>query len=489
MKKNIIAFDCGFSSYRVICGIYDGHSIKTEVITQIPNYTVTTGSCNYWDILKIYRDLLEGLKEAEKRNGTPDSLGISTWGVDFGLMDRNGFLIQNPLTYRNSIAEEYLKTLDGKTREELYQKTGIFCDQINSLFKICGMQEKMPAILSITDKFLMIPDLLNYFLTGVMQNDPSSLSTTQLMNAGTRTVSPEVCRKMNIPETWFPPLGKHGSRIGNILPEIRNHCGFKKDIPVICVPSHDTAAAVFGIPAKEDEYLFISSGTWSLIGLVTDTPVISNTAMKASLNNEIAAFNKITLIRNSNGMFILQRLKKEYEEENAPVSWEEFSALSDRAGKDCSVFDVNNAALFNPDSMTAEVKRLLSESGAERQSLHWPEIIRSFFLSMACNYAVTIESIEKISGIHRDTVYIGGGGARNTRLCQLIADIVKKKVVTCSSESTSLGNIASQILYFEPEKSLADIRDILRCSIEQHEYSGKTCESGLLGKYKKLIQK
>ena len=296
--------------------MYDGEQITTEVISRIPNYMVRVHQYFYWDILMIYQKLLEGLKEAVKRAGTIHSIGICTWGVDFALFDKQGLMIQNPLSYRNGIWAEVLEQMSEEQRTYLFGQTGILCDKINSVNMIKGMMEKMQSIVFCGHKLLMIPDILNYLFTGCMVNEPSELSTTQLMDARKRELSEEVLRTMEIPSGLFAAIGKHGTAIGMLHSNVKEILGISYDVPVICVPSHDTAAAVLAIPAEEDEFLFVSTGTWALIGMELEEPIVNEEVRKRCLTNEIGAFNKITLLRNSAGMFIIQRIKEEYEGEH-----------------------------------------------------------------------------------------------------------------------------------------------------------------------------
>lgn len=476
MKRNMVAFDCGNSSLRVILGTYDGERIGAEVISRIPNYSVRVGQYEYWDILMIYHELLEGLKEAVKKAGKVDSVGICTWGVDFALFDKEGEMVRNPLSYRNRIGAGVLESMSGETRDALYGATGVLCDKINSVYMLKGMAEQMPQVFAQGERLLMIPDILNYMLTGRMVNEPSGLSTTQLMDARTGRISTEALRLAGIPETLFGELGEHGTVIGMLQKEIREYLGVSYDIPVICVPSHDTAAAVFAIPAEEEEFLFISTGTWALIGMELEKPVVDDRVKKACLTNEVGAFNKITLLRNSAGMFLLQRLREEYEEAVGAVSWEELNRLGDFHQGKVPLFDVNAPRFFHPAHMAGEIWSYLEETGQVSGPLEqrggWNTLMRSVQESMARSFARVIKDLEEISGRTRDKVYMVGGGSRNVRLCRMIGDITGKCVITGSKESTSLGNLAAQLTYLEPEKSMAEIKGIIGNSIEMEEKRG-----------------
>ena len=295
--KNMIGLDCGNSSFRVLLGKYDGQVITTEVIDQVQNDMIRVGDYFYWDILRIYEGFISSLKKIARKVDRIDSIGICTWGVDFALFDKTGNMIGNPLSYRNDIGEIYLSGLTESQKKEMFQRTGIVCDKINSIYRLAALKELMPDMYSISNKLLMVPDILNYFLTGIMVNEPSELSTTQIMSAKSREICTDICEAFGIPENLFCRLGKHGDKIGLVKQSILEEIGVDYSIPVICVPSHDTASAVVAIPTQEDDYIFISSGTWSLIGTEIEEPIVNEAVLDSALTNEVGAFNKITLLK------------------------------------------------------------------------------------------------------------------------------------------------------------------------------------------------
>lgn len=486
--KNIFALDCGNSSYRVVLGKYDGKKITTQVVAQEANYMVKVSDYYYWDFLKIIDFFKRTLKEVSKKVDRIDSIGICTWGVDFALFDKGGNMLNNPLSYRNTIGEKYLKELSYFDEEELFYETGILCNKINSLYMLNGIKECMPDIFKVADKMLMIPDMLNYMLTGVMINEPSELSTTQLFNASNKKISSKVCNKFDIPDTLFSQIGVHGEKIGYLLPSIKEEIDIDYDIPVICVPSHDTASAVAAIPAVEDDFIFISSGTWSLIGTELDEPVITEEVLESKLTNEIGAFNKITLLKNSTGMFIMQRIKKEYDEATGrDNSWGDINNIANMHKGEVPLFNVNDDRFFNPTHMGREIYNYLVESNQEKGEFNWSIVIRAVQESMACCYAHTIKDIEEVSGKKFDNIYIVGGGSKNVIINELTAKRTGKTIITGDNESTSLGNIAVQIKYFEKDMTLKDIRKIIKNSIDSKVYQQGFEDNGVVDKYISLI--
>jgi sugar (pentulose or hexulose) kinase len=486
--KHMIALDCGNSSIRVVLGKYDGTKITTEVISQTPNDMVKIHDYYYWDFLKIYDILIKSIKEVLKSIGRIDSIGVCTWGVDFSLYDYEGNLLSNPLSYRNKMGEDYLNQLSEEKRRELFMETGILCDKINSLYLLNGIKHKMPEIYKSADKLLMIPDMINYMLTKVMINEPSELSTSQIMSARTRSISKKVCAEFGIRTNLFCTIGKHGQAIGNLTPSIKEELEIDYDIPVICVPSHDTAAAVVAIPTTEKEFAFISSGTWALIGTELMEPVINDKVIQYGLTNEVGAFDKITLLKNSAGMFLLQRIKKEFDVHmGEDSSWETLNQLAEKYKGYPPLFDVNCNRFFNPLHMGQEIWNFLCETNQVKGQIDWSILVKAVQESIACNFAITIKGIEDIIGKTFHSIYIVGGGSKNEAVNELTAKITGKQIVACSKESTSLGNIATQIVQFHENYTLEDIRKILIQSVECKTYNAQTEGEEILERYQKLL--
>jgi len=470
-------------------GSFDGRKIEIKTVVSEANDMVLIGDCYYWDILRIFFTLKEGLKKAIGMAGKIDAIGVCTWGVDFSLFDKDGFMLGNPLSYRNTIGAQVLDKIDDDARRHMFLETGIFCDKINSVYMLKGVQQKMPGTFSAAGKLLMIPDILNYFFTGKMLNEPSEISTTQILDTSKMKISRAICEEMGIPEGIFCPIGKHGTAIGNLLPALREELEIDYDIPVICVPSHDTASAVLGTPAREKQFAFISSGTWALIGAECEKPIISDEVMAAKLTNEVGAFNHITMLKNSIGMYIIQRLKKEYDEEKgSKCTWDEFNALAERESESPALFNVNDAAFFNPSRMSKAIWKYLQKSGQVRVEMEtdWNIIVSSVHKSMACSYAAALEEISSVTGLNYGKVYIVGGGSKNASINRLCADITGWKVVACPMECTSIGNVAAQIKYFHPEYTYRQIKKIVTNSLECVTFIQERDRASMLVNYKKL---
>ncbi|RDY32811.1 rhamnulokinase [Lachnotalea glycerini] len=489
--KTILGFDCGNSSYRVVLGKYDGERIITEVIDQIPNDMIKVGNYYYWDILRIFSDFKQILKRLVLQGEKIDSIGICTWGVDFALFDKKGNMLNNPLAYRNVFGEAYISKLTTKDRKDMFQNTGILCDKINSVYLLEGMKEEMPDIYELSDKLLMIPDILNYMLTGRFFNEPSEFSTTQLMNVKSKEVSEFVCHERNIKKELFQEIGRHGELIGVLLEDIKEEIGVDYDIPVVCVPSHDTAAAVLAVPAMEEHFAFISSGTWSLIGTELKEPILSDEVYQANLTNELGAFHTITLLKNGAGMFMIQKIKKEYElDVKKEVSWTDIMELSNSYQEEHTpLIDINDIRFFHPRKMGKEIWSYLKETKQADGEFLWNTVVRAVYASMACSYAITVNDMQNVTKKSFDSIYIVGGGAKNEIVNQMTADCTGKKVIACIGESTAMGNIAAQLKYFDTSLGVKDIRKIVKNSVHMKSYSTNKDTSYLVDCYKKLSEK
>lgn len=464
-QLNLLSYDVGNSAVRTILCHYDGSAVTSEEVLVEPNGSFEENGYLYWDMDAVFESMKRGLALAAKRCRRIDSVGICTWGVDFRLVDENGVFTGKALCYRNTIGEEEISLLCKKEREDMFFKTGILSDRINSVFMLKGIPSRLPALMRGAKKLLMVPDVFIYLFTGVLMNEPSELSTTQMLDVRSMKISRDMCDYAGVSEDIFSEIGVHGKEVGKILPEICTECGIDYEIPVVCVPSHDTASAVMGIPSPDPEYLFVSSGTWALIGALTDTPVVTRQTMEANLTNERGPFGLTTLLRNSAGMFILQRLKAEYEEETGEkISWNDFTGLAGNASE-CRIYDVNDGRLFNPASMKQEIQSMIQPGGAD-----WPEILASTYTSLGESYAETLRLVRECTGKQYPAVYVVGGGSRNAYINQRCADSLGLPVMACDMECASVGNAVSQIAYFHPEYPLPELRKIVCRSLKVREY-------------------
>lgn len=463
--KRYLGFDCGNSSVRTVVGTFDSEKIQLEVISQVPNKEYRAVSYEHWDILAIFHEMLKGMKIACDRYPEIQTFGISTWGIDFGLLGKSGELLGNPLCYRNVLGSQGMATKTIQEQEALFAATGIQNLPMNSMYQLLGIREALPEYYEQAQTLLLIPDLLNFLFTGELNSEVSIASTTELLDMRTGQYSDAVFSIADLKKELFVPLIKHAEVRGTL----KNDIAQLYHLPLlraVSVPSHDTAAAVVTVPTEDKNFAFISSGTWSLIGTETEGAIINDQVQEKGFSNEGGVFSTITLLKNSCGMHILQNVKRELEfNAHRSYAWDEIVALSmpSLSEESLPIFDVNDESLYNPASMIQAIGTLtsLEDIGA---------IIASAYKSLAMSYKTAVEDLQEITGQCYDTIHIIGGGSRNDHLNQMTADFTGKRVVSGPNEATSLGVIALQVMSDHPELTLEDIRRIVRNSVELGEF-------------------
>lgn len=486
--RNLLSVDCGNSSIRVMLCRYDGERLAAELVLQEPNDMVRLGSYYFWDMLRIFEIIKEGIRLASRRVERIHSLGICTWGVDFSFFEESGLMLSQPPSYRNAIGGEQMARFSPGELRQMFFDTGILSDKINSIFMLDGLKRRFPALACAGRKLLMVPDILHYFFTGRMVNEPSELSTTQLLRVMTGEISEAQCGRIGVDKSLFSPIGVHGAAIGNILPAMREELDIDYDLPVVCVPSHDTASAVMGVPTESEEFAFISAGTWALIGMHLDRPIVTQEVLEQSLTNEVGAFGHTTLLKNSVGLFIMQRLRKEYSQQiGRKAAWSELDALSDQYAGDALLFDVNHPDFFHPPVMSEAIWRSLRQAGHVEGAPDWRAILAAAQASLAVSYADGMEGVFAATGKRFGRVYVVGGGAKDRIITQCFADATGLEVVACEMECAAIGAAAAQLPALEPGMDFAALKRIVTDSSETKRYLRKADRSKLLSDYRKLL--
>ena len=473
--KKYIAVDLGASNGRVIVGNLEGF----EVTNRFPTWNIRLGDSVFWDILAIFNEIKKGIKEAVKLY--PEdivSIGIDTWGVDYGLLDKNGNLIGNPYMYRDSrtdsAMEEVFKIVPKK---EVYDRTGIQFAQFNTLYQLWAMKRDSPEVMAAAKHYLSVPDLLNYWLTGVMKNEFTHASTTQLMNPHTGQWDTELMGRLGLPSDIFEEIVPSGSVVGTLAPHIADELNASESIQVVAVGAHDTASAVAAVPVEAGkENLFLSSGTWSLLGVESEEPVINDKTFGYDLTNEGTVTGTTRLLKNIMGMWILQESKRYWDENIKKYSWDELSDMARANGPVEWHLNPNDQSFFAPssidDPMPERIAKYCVKNGWKAPET-LGEFVRGIFQGLAETYASTIEALEDITSKKYDELYIVGGGCRDVLLCQLTAEISGRTVLAGPGEATALGNIMIQILASGEIQSIQEGRDLLRKTQDIARYEPK----------------
>lgn len=462
-KTYHVAFDCGNSSFRVLLGSFEGKSLEVEVIEQIPNDPIRIDDYLYWDILRIFDGLKKGLKKAYDKVGKIDTVGITTWGIDFGILSKKNILLSNPLCYRNTLGVDSFNSHSDSQKIKNWEDTGIQNHPMNSLYQIEGIMKNIPEVWDNAKSILFIPDLLNYLFTGNKFSERAIASTSQLFDIRKNDYSDSILEKYNLSSSLLPKIKEHGELIGNLRKEICSEMNIQEQIPFICTPSHDTASAVVAVPGPKNQ-LFLSSGTWSLIGVELDAPIISDESYNAGFTNEAGVFDTITYLKNATGLYLLQQIKKDLSKKSYNLSWEEMMNLAKDNEESAVVYDTNSEALFNTDNVVEVISNFIDSSKPE-------VILSSTYKSLAECYRINVEKIKSTTGNDFSTLYVIGGGSRDKYLNQLTANALRMNVVAGPVEAASIGNLCIQKCYTEQEWSLEEIRSVVKNSFELSRYS------------------
>ncbi len=447
-SATVVAVDLGASSGRVILGrVAPGGDGKAELSLReayrFRNVPVMAGGTLHWDILRLYGDVLNGLRAAG-RDAVLSSIGIDSWGVDYGLLDAGGALLGNPVHYRDQRTAGVMERVQSAIpAADLYAVTGIQQLPFNTIYQLIAAADS-PQLLSART-LLLIPDLLCWWLTGCAGAEVTNASTTQLLDVGSRTWAVDLIRRVGLMPSLLPPIRQPGDTIGELLPDPATAAGLRPTagLPVLAVGSHDTASAVVAVPAAGRSFAYISSGTWSLVGMELDRPVLTEAGRAANFTNEAGIDGTTRYLRNVMGLWLLQETMRCWENAGASTDLHDLLAQAARVSPLRSVIDVDDPEFLPPGDMPARIAAATAASGqpvpADRA-----EIARCILDSLALSYRRAVGDVQALSGRHADIVHIVGGGARNTLLCQLTADACNLPVLAGPAEATAIGNVLVQ---------------------------------------------
>lgn len=470
-----LALDLGAASGRAIVGTIVDGKISLDEVHRFSNKPVQLGDTVYWNFLALFDNIKQGIFLATQKGYKLKGIAVDTWGVDFGLIDSSGHLLSNPVTYRDArtmgMEKEAGNFVSG---EYLYEVTGIQQMEINTIFQLLSQHLKNDPGLGSAAKLLFMPDLINYFLTGVAANEYTIASTSQLLNAKTRQWDQYIFRQLYLPFKLMQDIVYPGTTIGSLTRSIADETG-AKEARVFAVGSHDTASAIAAIPAEGDDWAYLSSGTWSLLGVLSDEPILTDEAMKADFTNE-GGIGKILFMRNITGLWLLQRLIDEWEKsEGQTQTYEYLLGEAQKSEGFKSFVNSDDPGFSNPMSMSAAINEYCKKTNQPVLNSKG-EFVRCVLESLALKYYFVVQKLKKCTDKEIRRLFVVGGGSQNDLLNQYTAEALNVTVVTGLTESTAIGNIVQQAIADGVLHNWEEGHKVIRNSFALKEYKSSNTE-------------
>ena len=467
MTNCSLAVDIGASGGTVVAGYLENNKMKLDEIHRFENKMIKKNGHFCWDIETLFSEIKKGIYQSKKQGLHPESIGIDTWAVDFVLLDENDELLTDAVAYRDPRTDGMMEEVFEKIpREKLYFETGIQFQKFNTIYQLHWMKKNQPEILERAKTFLMLPDYLNFLLTGTKANEYTNATSTQLVNAFSKQWDKELMELLGIDSDMFQKILPPKSELGSLRTELVEEFGF--DMTVLLPATHDTGSAVVAVPESEDS-IYISSGTWSLIGVENTFPITITKAQNYNFTNEGGLDYRFRFLKNIMGLWMIQEVKRLYEHQ---YSFENLADLAEQETDFHAKINVDDDRFLNPKNMIEEIKITCEETG---QSV--PEtpgqIAKCVFDSLAVSYQQAIDQIEEIYEKEFKKINVIGGGSKNKMLNQLIADTTKKEVLAGPIEATAIGNLTSQLIATGKISGLSEARRIIKQSFEIKTYTTK----------------
>jgi rhamnulokinase len=465
----LAAVDLGAQSGRVAVGRFDGERISLTEVHRFPNIPVRLHDTLHWDILRLYHEVIDGLRAAGREAGRVDAAAVDSWGVDFGLIDRNGRLVQNPVHYRDPRrARAMASALERVPARELYDRTGIQLMPINTVFELAAMAATADPALEAADRFLLIPDLLHFWLCGARTSELTNATTTQCWDSRSGGWATDLLERLDIPSRLVPEVVQPGTQLGSLSDEVSDETGLR-DAVVVSVATHDTGSAVAAVPFRTEGSAFVSAGTWSLVGVEIREPMITEAAFAANLTNEGGVAGTFRLLRNVTGLWLVHECRRAWAVEGHYYSFDQLVALAKQAPPLQSFIEPNDPAFAEPGDMPARVRAFCAHT-SQPEPVDPGAVVRCLLESVALKHAQTFELLASVTGVPIREVHVVGGGARNELLCAWTAEASGLPVHAGPEEATLLGNLLVQAMSLGEIASLAEARDIVAASVVPRRY-------------------
>jgi len=472
--QNLLAVDLGAESGRLIAGAFDGSTLDIEVLHRFPNRPVRMLDRLHWDLPDLHREILNGLRLAGQKLGRITSVGVDTWGVDFAFLGKDGGLLGNPRHYRDPHTETIMDSVfQTIPKRELYARTGIQFMRFNSLFQLAALKRDRSPLLDVADRMLFMPDVFHYLLSGVAVNEYTDASTSQMIRPDTREFETDLLARLGLPTGLTRPVTLPGTVIGGLADVVAKETGVN-NCSVTVPATHDTAAAVAAVPVDRvrcasGDWAYLSSGTWSLLGLELTAPRTDDAAFAANVTNEGGVNGTIRLLKNIMGLWLIQECRRAWEREGRELGYEELVRLAAEAEPFHALIDPDCQDFLLPPHMPKAFAGFCSRTGQQAPEGPGP-VVRCAMESLALKYRMVLRTLEAVSGHKVEVLHVVGGGCQNKLLCQFTADACCIPVVAGPVEATAIGNLLTQAMGVGLVKTLADAREVVRRSFEVHTY-------------------
>ena len=468
-QKHIIAVDLGATSGRVILATLDGQQLQTEELNRFPNRLTRTFGRYYWNIYSLFDEICEGLRRAAQKGVPIDSIGIDTWGVDMVFVGSDGQLLCQPRAYRDPYTdgaqEAFFKLMP---RREVYDRTGIQFLNFNSLFQLFAARREGNAALEAANRILFVPDALSYLLTGNQVCEYTILSTSQFLDPRTKQIDGKLLEVAGVRKELFPEIVLPGHVIGLLSDEICAATGLGK-VPVVAVAGHDTASAVAAVPAEDEQFAYLSSGTWSLMGIETKEPIISEESFGMNFTNEGGVEGTTRVLKNITGMWLLEQCRAVWKAEGKDYSYPQIVEMTSQAEPFAALIDPDDARFAAPTNMVAAIRAYCRDTN-QPEPADDAAVMRCIFDSLALKYREVFDKLRRLAPFALRTLHVIGGGAQNELLNRMTASAVGVPVVAGPSEATAIGNIMVQAKALGLASTLQEMRRMTAASITTHRY-------------------
>lgn len=484
-EKAYLAVDMGASSGRHVLGRLNGETLTLEEIYRFENGGTDLGGTLCWDLPALWKNVQNGLRAAAQLPGIAESLrsvGVDTWGVDFAMLDRNDRVLSNPVTYRDHRTDGFPEAaFETVSRSEIFAHTGLQFMQFNTLYQLIAMREADDPILTAGQRFLQIPDVFHWLLSGQKANEFTNATTTQFFDPQKGDWARELLEKFGIPTHFLGEISMPGTNLGPLRPSVQSATGLGANVNVVLPGTHDTASAVMAVPADyelgaQPNWAYISLGTWALMGIESPKPIVNEKMLELNFTNEGGVGNTWRVLKNITGMWILQECKRIWNTEGKAWDWDELTRMSDAAPSLQRFINAEAPEFFAPENMVDEIANFCRATGQSVPETEG-EVLKCAVESIAMRFRDVFRMCEEINGQKLETIHIVGGGTKNRQLCQMTANATGRQVVTGPVEATAIGNILIQAIADGAVRDIAHAREIVRNSFPMETFLPQNTEA------------